>query len=816
MTPEFNPMPRELEQAVAEICDETPDPAVMEAAAARVWVRLAEAAAAHDATPAIRNCADFQALIPDFRAGRLSEARAMLLRDHLHQCVACRHVYEGKVVPLPAPQAARRHRYTARWALAATVLLAAGTTVWYFVNQYGERTGHAIVQNLDGTLYAVTANGIHPLLKGQDLPNDVEFRTAKDSDAVLELADGSRVEMRERSSLSTTRSALDLTIRLGRGSVIVEAAHRRKGHLYVDTGDCRIAVTGTVFGVTAGVKGSRISVVQGEVHVTEDNQEKILKAGDQTVTSASVEPESVGEEIAWSRNRDNLRKQLRAGLAQLPLPALRYSSKLLDRLPAGTMFFVSIPNLAQYLADAEPLLQKKMAANPELNSLWKRPISQAVETLRTASDYLGEEIDIVCDGHHAPVMVAEQKRAGFAEFLRAKGMPLEVVNRAGLMLFGPDGSAVEAAAGQLDSGFPKTPLYGRIAESYREGAGLLLWVDAGQGHMPLPGARYLGAEQKQAGGQMVASAALGFDGPRTGMAAELADPGPMGSLDYISPDALAALGFLLKDPGAIVDEVLAIPQGSLAAAQQTLADERREKGFSVRDDLAASLGGEFAVALDGPLMPVPMWKLVSEVYDPGRFQAALQHFVDAHNQEIPKTGKKPLRMSQETVDGRAYYTILQADSGPLLEAHYTFDQGYLIAGPTRALVSRAVQLKTAGTSIRHSGKFLELTPRDQHVNFSAVIYQNLGNSMAPLAALASAFLPQRPGGSGMNFQGLNNVKPTLFAVYGEPDRITMTANGDVLGSTLANLLSGDIRGMAGMGVPFGQMMGTRARVPAGK
>ena len=34
--------------------------------------------------------------------------------------------------------------------------------------------------------------------------------------------------------------------------------------------------------------------------------------------------------------------------------------------------------------------------------------------------------------------------------------------------------------------------------------------------------------------------------------------------------------------------------------------------------------------------------------------------------------------------------------------------------------------------------FLELTPRDHHVNFSAVIYQNIGTSMAPLASLAGS------------------------------------------------------------------------------
>jgi len=813
MTPELNPMDPALEQAVAEIQNEPIDTAAMEAAAARVWARLSETIAAMQiASTVIRNCADFQALIPEFRAGRLPEARAMLLQDHLHQCVACRHIYEGKVVAMPAPPVVRRTNYTARrWALAATVLLVAGTTVWYAVNRYGERTGHAIVQSLDGTLYAVTADGIRPLLKGQDLPSDVELRTAKGSDAVLQLADGSQVEMRERSSLSTARNATDITVRLSRGSVIVQAAHRSHGHLYVDTGDCRIAVTGTLFGVTAGIKGSRVSVVQGEVRVTQDNQEKILHAGDQTVTGATVEPEPVSDEISWSRNRDTLLKQLRASLEQVHLPALRYSSNLLGRLPASTTFFVSIPNLAQYLTDAESVLGSKMAANPQLSSLWNSRMGATIDMLRTGSEYLGDEIDIVAGEGQDPVLLAEQKREGFEEFLHKKGIPLAVLNRGGVLLFGPERGAVEATAAQLDSGFQSTPLYTRIAESYREGAGLLLWVDMGQRQTPIQGARYLFAEQKQAGSQMVASASLGFDGPRTGIAAQLADPSPMGSLDYVSPDAVAVLGFVVKDPGAIVDTVLSIPQGSLAAAQQSLDDERRQKGFNVRDDVAASLGGEFAFAMDGPLMPVPSWKLVSEVYDPGLFQATLQRFVNAHNQDVSKTGKKPIRTSQESVDGRTYYSIAEADSGPLMEAHYTFDQGYLIAGPTRALVSHALQLKAAGTSIKHSGKFLELTPRDQHVNFSAVIYQNIGTSMAPLAALAGALIPQGAGSRrGIQLQGLDNVKPTLYAVYGEPDSITMTANGDVLGSTLASLLSGNFRGMSGLPLSMDQMMGTRA------
>jgi ferric-dicitrate binding protein FerR (iron transport regulator) len=812
MTPEFNPIDPALELAVMEIRDENIDPLVIEAAAGRVWAKIAPAG--H-----IRGCADFQSLIPDYRAGRLTEGRALLLKDHLNQCVACRHVFEGKVVPIAKPRPAGRSLPAMRWAAAAAVLAAAGVSVWVMVSQSGGHSGRAIVQTVNGTLFVVSANGIQPLNNGQDLPGGAELRTAKDSDAMLELRDGSVVEMRERSSLYTTVSGGDVTVHLGRGSVIVQAAHRPSGHLYLETADCRVAVTGTLFGVTAGLKGSRVSVVEGEVHVTENNLEKVLHAGDQAVTGVSVEPESIREEISWSRNRDKLVKQLinlRNSLGLLQMPALRYSSTLLGRLPAGTVLYVSIPNLSQYLADAQSTIGKKLAQSPELQAWWTgngNHLGAVIDTLRAGSEYLGDEIDIVSvAGVQSPVVLAEPRREGLAEFLKKKGLPLAVESRKGLLLIGEPNS-VETIAAQIDSGFASTPLYVHIAESYRQGAGLLVCADLSRMQTPFEGARYFLAEEKQAAGHMVASAALGFDGPRTGMAALLAEPSPMGSLDYVSPDATAVLGFVMKSPDAILDAAVAARQGSLAVAQKSIDDEGRSAGFDVRKELSASLGGEFALAVDGSVMPVPSWKLVAEVYDPQRFQATLQKLVEAINAGSAKAGEKPMRTAQETFEGRTYFMIAAANPSPLLEAHYTFDQGYLIAGPTRALVAHALQVKTAGTSIKHSARFLELTPRDQHVNFSAVIYQNLGTTLAPFAALAGAFLPPGTAGRGNPLQALNDVKPALYAVYGEPDRITMTANGDVLGSALTNLMSGNLLGMAGLS-PMNQMHGTRApRIP---
>jgi hypothetical protein len=336
------------------------------------------------------------------------------------------------------------------------------------------------VQTVNGTLYEITPAGIRQLAAGQDLPDGVEIRTAKDSDAMLELRDGSVVELRERSGYSASQAGADLTIHLDRGSIIVEAAHRRSGHLFVATADCRVAVTGTVFSVSAGVKGSRVSVIQGEVHVSEDNQEKVLHPGEQTVTSTSLEPLSVRDDISWSRNRDRLLKQLdalRTSIEKLHLPDLRYSSRLAGRLPASTAFLVSIPNLAQYLGEVQTVFQQ--------NTWWTGAGLKAepmIEKLRAASEYLGDEIIVTGfagpDGKMlGPVVFAEVKREGFPEFLKRQGLPIAIETRPGVVAFGPPTGAVAAFAAALDSGFQNTGLYARIAQRYREGAGLLLCAD---------------------------------------------------------------------------------------------------------------------------------------------------------------------------------------------------------------------------------------------------------------------------------------------------------------------------------------------------
>jgi len=726
------------------------------------------------------------------------------VEDHLHQCVACRRTYEGKVLAMPAPAArparSARSRPIAMWVAAAAAVVVASTGVYIYMAPSGTVHQRALVQALNGRLYLVTAAGFQPLAIGQDLPDGMEIRTAQDSDAVLRLHDGSQVELRERSGFSSSESGRDLTVRLLRGSVIVEAAKRRTGHLYVDTADCHVAVTGTIFSVSAGAKGSRVSVIQGQVHVTQGSADRVLKPGEQAVSNDDIVPTPVRNDIAWSRNHDRYYALLglQKAIEGVHMPDLRYSSKLLGRLPADTVMFASIPNLSEYLGKVESIFNQKLAESPALGQWWGERsghVTAVLEKLREAGGYLGDEIAVVgVEDGGAPVLFAEVKRDGFAQFLGGLGMNMASESRHGFVVFGPDRNSVERLAPVMDNAagsFPGTPFYARISQAYAEGAGLLLCADVSR--MKAAGAaggmKYFIAEQKEVNHQMEARASLSFLGAHTGRAAWLADPAPMGSLEYISPDASGLGAFVVRNPAAILDQITGIAKTTPAGVGAAQPD--------VRADLDASLGGEFAFAIDGPLLPVPSWKLIVETYDPARTEAAIEKLVAAYNQH-PFQMVQSLQVTRETAEGgTVFYAITGTPKNPLIEAHFTFRDGYMIAAPSRALVARALQMKDSGTSILHFSKFMALVPRDHYANFSAVVYHDMGSQLAPLAGLLSGLA----GNGGRGMPQFGNLKPTLVAAYSEPD-------------SLGRMLTSDPGGWAGGMMPFGNLAGTRERKKA--
>src|SRR5262249_5776786 len=148
-------------------------------------------------------------------------------------------------------------------------------------------------------------------------------------------ADGSKIEMNSRSELSLERASDGVRIHLARGSVIVTAAKQRTGHLYVRTTDCAVSVVGTVFSVSSGPKGSRVSVVECRAHGQEGADTQTLKPAQPASTSRAMGTIPLQDRIAWSRHSELPRAMLKEfrTLSQeigqrLGAQEMRHSSKL--------------------------------------------------------------------------------------------------------------------------------------------------------------------------------------------------------------------------------------------------------------------------------------------------------------------------------------------------------------------------------------------------------------------------------------------------------------------------------------------------------
>jgi uncharacterized protein (TIGR03435 family) len=157
---------------------------------------------------------------------------------------------------------------------------------------------------MEGSLYRVSGGKTEALRVGQHIADGEVIRSNSGKGAVISLADTSSIEMRSASELFLEGTDDGVRIHLSKGGILVDAAKQRTGRLYVQTKDMTVSVVGTVFLVNAEEAGSRVAVIEGEVHVQQRTSEKNLKPGEQTATNPRMEQIPVKEDIGWSRNAE--------------------------------------------------------------------------------------------------------------------------------------------------------------------------------------------------------------------------------------------------------------------------------------------------------------------------------------------------------------------------------------------------------------------------------------------------------------------------------------------------------------------------------
>src|ERR1044072_8811327 len=373
-----------LDKVTAEIRNEKVDPGVVSAAADRVWARVSAATGATEfqlpAVERIEGCADFQSLIPAHLAGKLSEARSLLLVDHTHECIPCRKAMNaarakrsGTIKPAARKTKYRLQPVILRWGIAAALVIGLGLLAVPFVQRFWPYGNfEATVQAAEGQVYQIADTRTAAVGNGAKLQQGEKVRTAKDGHAVVRLGDGSLIEMKDRSELYLTKTGKGTTIHLDRGSIVVEAAKQKDGQLFVESGDSLVSVTGTPFSVNNGTKGSRISVIEGEVNLNHAGSDRVLRPGEQATTSPAITTIPVKDEVSWSRNAARYASVLsglasiNADLRKVQQPGVRNSTHLLDLMPDNTVVYAALPNLAESIVESHRVIQERKSQNAAL------------------------------------------------------------------------------------------------------------------------------------------------------------------------------------------------------------------------------------------------------------------------------------------------------------------------------------------------------------------------------------------------------------------------------------------------------------------
>jgi hypothetical protein len=776
-----------LDKALEQMTQEAVDAATLEAARARVLNTLTN--------PAAAGCAEFRPELRAYLSGTLTGSRRMLMEDHVSRCAACRTALaemkgERRVIAMPQRSSSRWRQWgslAAAAVLAFSGLYLGRDSIDTWMAPSGPR---ATVVSASGGLYRLTGGALEAAAA---IGDKERIRTGPGAHATLRLADGSTVDVNERTELFVTAAWSGQTIHLQRGDVIVQAAKQRRGHLRVLTRDSIASVKGTIFGVSAGMGGSLVSVVEGSVAVNQPGREVLLSPGQQAASNPGLAT-TVAQAIAWSPSADEY-LQVLASLAKIErqispfATPLRTSSALLSYLPAGAFVYGAVPNIGGKLGEGLAAAEQQAFENTAFRAWWSSEagleVRRIVDRVRSVSSLLGDEIvfSVASAGprDEVPVVMARvqaDKRAALTSALDGlfadageSSRPYSVSDE--LMLVSDSPTHLAWALERLGQG-AGSPFATAIGERYKRGAGWLIGVDAtpviamsaGDDAPPIElasmtGVKYLFLEQRSPAGAEENEVTVTFEEGRKGMASWLADAGSGGAAEYLPADALLAGYVSMRQPGQLFQEFTALMSKQQPTFQDDLSRVETTLGAGFVGSLTAALGTEAAFALQGFSASGPTWMMVGLANDSAVIDSSISKLVDTVNAELGATDQdKRCTLSQESAGGRTW-TTLRVGGFPF-GATWTYDGGYLVAASDRAIAERAIATRNGGSALVWSQAFQGQLPVSSGIHPSAFVWLNTKGALGIFSALSPN-------------QAVNGLlaehDPVLVVFDGKPDQI---------------------------------------------
>jgi hypothetical protein len=794
-----------LERALQEMREEDVDAGTLDAARARVWEKVAGGGA---------TCAEFRQDFRAYLANELTGSRRMLVEDHLSRCPGCRaRLAETKgertVVAMPrrtsSPWVGRAALAAAAALILAVTYLGRGT-IDAMMAPGGPR---ATVVSANGGLYRLDAGSLGA---GAAIGERESVRTGPGAHAMLRLADGSMVDVNERTELFVTAAWSGQTIHLQRGDIIVKAAKQRRGHLQVLTRDSIASVKGTVFAVSAGMGGSVVSVVEGSVAVNQPGRSVLLSPGQQAASMPAL-ANSVAQAVSWSPDA-NAYLELLASFVKIErelasFPAeLRTQPTLLSHLPAGALVYGAVPNPGLTISRALALAEEQSATNATFAAWWNSEtglkLKQIADRIQSVNPLLGNEI-VVCASLPArdqtvPMVMARVqpgKRAEIASALERlfaeageSSAPYSVTDD--LMIVSDSPAHLTWALAHLGQGAGSL-FASAIGERYRRGVGWLIGIDAppivtmasGDDAPPIQlagmmGIKYLFVEQRAPAGAEENEITFAFQGARTGLGSWLADAGSGGAAEYLPADALVAGYVSTREPLQLFGELTAQIAKAEPDFERGLAEVEAKLGEGFIQNLTAAVGTESALALTGLSATGPTWVLASVANNPQVIDSSLHKLVETFNAELgPGEQDKRIVFGQEDAGGRTWSTM--KPGGLPFGIVWTYDRGYLVAASDRGVAERAIATRNGGSPLVWSPAFLGQLPSSAGLHPSAFVWLNAKDALGMLSTLSpNPALGELAAGRD----------PILVVFDGTPEQIHASSRTRVTGLILDLMILG--------------------------
>jgi len=492
-----------------------------------------------------------------------------------------------------------------------------------------------------------------------------------------------------------------------------------------------------------------------------------------------------------------------------PLP--RNHSRLLPLLPESTVMYVALPNYGEASHQFMVNFRQELQTNAELRNWWQSgematdgpKIEDGLEKFYLLSQYLGDEVVISAtnpQGKEAPTVfvLAEVQKPGLKELLQrtikeladkqkpaarvldaaelamARDLPGSdqpaILVLPDLVVASANVAALRTFNAQLESkthDFPSTEFGRRLDQGYEGGATAVAGIDLktilaeipkgtdkNQAALELTGfsdAKYLIWEHKNLAGQPASQFELSFTGPRRGVVSWLTAPGPMQSLEFVSPKASVAAALLLKNPALIFDDIRALADSSNPNSSASLDQMQTALKIDLRQDLLRHLTGEITFELDSASASDLSWKVILKTDDPSHVLATLRTlFVAMHNE--------PVETDEE---GITYHSVRIPSAQKTQEIAYAMVDSYLILAPNRESIADAAHLRHNGGSLAASRNFQAALPSGNLARTSAILYED------PLTMAAFNLKRISPELADSLAKPGVEMKPIVMSVYGD-------------------------------------------------